>query len=238
MAKHAPYGAGEAFVPVDAFPAYVRAHFVRRVYSLVALQLLCTSAATACGCLVPACTRVLVAHPSALAGAFAGCVVGLAGLSFQAHRAPHNLVWLGWFTCCESYTIATVCALHVRDGAGLIVLYAAGLTACVFVALTLYACVTRRDFAFLEGFSFVLLLVSMLATLLATVASGVHVLASVLAALAYSGYVLYDTAEVMGRMSPDDAVYAALQIYIDAVGLFVHVLELLRGEHAGDAATG
>ncbi len=46
--------------------------------------------------------------------------------------------------------------------------------------------------------------------------------------LVFSGLVLYDTSLMLKYMGPDDAVIAAVQLYLDFVNLFLYILALLQ----------
>ena len=43
----------------------------------------------------------------------------------------------------------------------------------------------------------------------------------------FSGYVLYDTSTMLLHMTPDDAIVAVIQLYLDVVNLFLCVLQVL-----------
>ena len=41
-----------------------------------------------------------------------------------------------------------------------------------------------------------------------------------------SGYILYDTSEIIHRLDPDDFVFACMSLYLDIIMLFLRLLEL------------
>lgn len=111
---------------------------------------------------------------------------------------------------------------------GAVVVFATALSALVFATLVGYACVAQRELGVAEGVAFIVLLLCTTGSLLATVADGMSAAASACAALAYTTYVLYDTSAVMLTMGPDEAVHAALQVYIDALGIVLQLLHIVR----------
>lgn len=114
---------------------------------------------------------------------------------------------------------ATLSANPVRDSVVL--------TLGCFLALTAYAAWSKRDFSFLGGFLLVGLVAVILASFLAIfLQSTILSLAiSSVAILIFSGYVLYDTSEVMqGR---NDPFTNALSLYLDFLNLFLNILRLL-----------
>lgn len=100
--------------------------------------------------------------------------------------------------------IATIVAHYFEAGAGVIVLEAFALTAIAFISITLFIFVTRFDFHFLGGFLFAALLILLGASVANFALGFVGVrsklftfLISVLGALVFTGYLLFDTSLVV-----------------------------------------
>ena len=49
---------------------------------------------------------------------------------------------------------------------------------------------------------------------------------AILGAMVASGYILYDTSDIIKRLDPDDFVYACMSLYLDIIMLFLRLLEL------------
>lgn len=49
-----------------------------------------------------------------------------------------------------------------------------------------------------------------------------------LAALVFSGYIIYDTDNLIKRFTYDQYIWAAVSLYLDIVNLFLSLLTLLR----------
>jgi FtsH-binding integral membrane protein len=43
----------------------------------------------------------------------------------------------------------------------------------------------------------------------------------------FSGFILYDTQQIMKRMSVDESVIAAMMLYVDLINLFLSVLRVV-----------
>jgi FtsH-binding integral membrane protein len=57
--------------------------------------------------------------------------------------------------------------------------------------------------------------------------SGVDLVIAGFSVLLFSGFVLYDTQQIMKRLSSDEWVMAALSLYLDFINLFLSVLRVV-----------
>merc|ERR1719421_1294281 len=121
-----------------------------------------------------------------------------------------------------SYTVGVVCAMHYEAGYGQLVLEALLLTGAVFASLTMYVMTTKKDFSFLGGALFSALLVLIFWGLLNSFFDFGPIqrtVFSMLGALLFIGYILYDTSMIIHHLGPDDYIIAALQLYLDIINL-------------------
>jgi modulator of FtsH protease len=102
--------------------------------------------------------------------------------------------------------ISCIVARYFAAGAGVIVLEAFALTALVFIAITAFIMISKKDFSFLGGFLFAALIILFVASIANFVFGFVGVrnkvvtfAISVLGALVFTGYLLYDTSLVVRR---------------------------------------
>jgi modulator of FtsH protease len=102
------------------------------------------------------------------------------------------------------------------------------LTGAAFVGLSSYVLVSRRDFSMLGASLNIGIWV-----LLGAMVLGIFVHAQVLqlaiasvGVLLFAGYILFDTSRIM-REGEDDAVGAALRLFLDVVNLFLFLLRIL-----------
>ncbi|KAF3324366.1 BI1-like protein [Carex littledalei] len=115
-----------------------------------------------------------------------------------------------------------------------IILEAAILTSAVVVGLTLYtfwAAKRGYDFNFLGPFLFsaviVLLVFSFIQILFPLGKISVMIYGG-LGALVFSGYIIYDTDNIIKRHTYDEYIWAAVSLYLDIINLFLQLLSLLR----------
>jgi modulator of FtsH protease len=114
-----------------------------------------------------------------------------------------------------------------------LVMGAMGITAFVFLALSAYVLVTRKDFSFMGGFLMTGVLVAFVAAIVALVASlvgypmpGLSLAVSALFALLMSGMILWQTSEIING-GETNYVLATISLYVAIYNLFTSLLHLL-----------
>ena len=234
--------AGEAIrtgLPVYQGSDLIKAGFVRKVYGILAVQLLFTVASSAFMMLgLDTSTRhSLIRNQGMMLFASLMPFGFLGALHCYKDRHPLNLGLLGGFTMCLSYTVGIVCAVYYESGYGMVVLEALILTAAVFLSLTAAVHVTKKDFSFMGGALFaglIVLLVWSMLNMWLDFGLGGRMVFSLLGALLFVGYILYDTSMLMHHLGPDDYIIAAVSLYLDIINLFLYLLEILRMFGGGD----
>ena len=58
--------------------------------------------------------------------------------------------------------------------------------------------------------------------------AGGRMIFSLLGALLFAGYILFDTSQIMLHLGPDDYVVAAVDLYLDVINLFLYLLQFLQ----------
>lgn len=145
-------------------------------------------------------------------------------------KAPLNFVMLFVFTIAEGFLLGVSASTYAPDE----VMMAVGITAAVCLALTLFAFQTKYDFTVMGG---ILLVAVVILLIFGIVAMFVHnkivqlVYAS-LGALIFSVYLVYDTQLMMGgkhkySISPEEYVFAALNLYLDIINIFMYILAII-----------
>ncbi|KAI3993120.1 hypothetical protein MKX01_009863 [Papaver californicum] len=143
-------------------------------------------------------------------------MVAVAAVVVTKH--PVNLLLLGLFTITISFTLGL--------GACKVILEATILTAVVVVSLTVntfWAAQRGHDFNFLGPFLFAATLVLMVFGL---IQSSVMIYGC-LAAIIFSGYIIYDTNNLIKRFTYDDYIWASVSHYLDIINLFTALLTIL-----------
>lgn len=113
---------------------------------------------------------------------------------------------------------------------------AVGITAAICLALTLFAFQTKFDFTGAGPYLFVATICLMIfgfILIFIAPSKSVHLVYSSLGALLFSFYLVYDTQLMMGgnhkySTSPEEYIFAALNLYLDIVNIFLYVLSILN----------
>ncbi|MDG4868130.1 Bax inhibitor-1/YccA family protein [Guyparkeria sp. 1SP6A2] len=111
---------------------------------------------------------------------------------------------------------------------GQIVMTALGGTGAIFLGLSGYALVSRRDFSFMGGF-LVVGLVVVLAAMLGNIFLEIPALSMAISGavvLLMSGFILYDTGRMVNG-GEDNYLLLTVSLYLNIFNLFVHLLSLL-----------
>jgi FtsH-binding integral membrane protein len=204
---------------------YVRLGFLRKVYGILSAQLLFTTVVGATFVVYEPLGAFVKANDW-LVLVFAVLSIGLIiGMTVMRNVVPHNYILLMLFTMCESFLVGTVVSRYEVAS----VMEAFGLTCAVTTALTMYTCQTKRDFSSWGAGLFAGLWVLILAGFLQVFVQG-EVFArglGAVGAILFSLYIIYDTQQIMTRVSPEEYIHAATILYLDILNLFLHILRAL-----------
>jgi FtsH-binding integral membrane protein len=202
--------------------------FLRKVFGLVFLGLVCTAVGGYAG-LDTGLSFQLVGHP------FIGMALFF-GLFFGAQAGRHvsglNILLLAAFTGFSGVFLAPVVAMAGPAAAG----NALATTSLVFVGLSIYASVTKRDFSFLGAFVFTAILGLIVGSMLnvwlfhSSAAQGAF---AVIGCFIFSAAILFDVWRLSKTTSFDEPVAFALTIYLDFINLFLFVLQLFSQRGGG-----
>jgi FtsH-binding integral membrane protein len=211
----------------------IRHNFIKKVYSIVTLQLLMTIAAIALIKYVEPvnlffATNVWILYLS-MVGTFIVMIV-LACCEGVARSYPANMILLLFFTVMESILVGFITTAYKTDT----VFIAIGITAAVVIGLTLFAFQTKYDFTGMGTYLFVFGLVLMLFGFVSILFRSqiMSILYAAFGAGLFSMYLVFDTQIMIGgkhkySISPEDYIMAALSIYVDIINLFLLILRLV-----------
>lgn len=214
----------------------VRRAFIRKVYLLLAAQMVVTFAVVCVFTLIPVVRQgvqqyrwiYFLSYAVFLATYIAlGCFVDC------RRRWPMNIICLAIFTLALSYMTGCIAAYHSTEA----VLIALAITVVLCLAITLFAVQTKWDFTLCSGLIFALTMVVFLtglACLIVYFVSGRNrVLQAVYAGLVlilFSILLVYDTQQVIGgrkyQIDEEDYVFGTLQLYVDVVAILVALIGL------------
>lgn len=114
------------------------------------------------------------------------------------------------------------------------VLMAVGITAAVCLTLTIFAMQTKYDFTMMGGVLLVAMVVFIIFGIVAMFLPGkiMTLVYGSCGALLFSIYLIYDTQLMMGgehkySISPEEYIFAALNLYLDIVNIFLYILTII-----------
>ncbi|KAJ8766331.1 hypothetical protein K2173_022390 [Erythroxylum novogranatense] len=224
-------GNGETLYPgLGLGEDQLRWGLIRKVYSILSVQLVLTTVVSA--------VTVLYAPINDLLRGSAGLLLLLCILPFflvmvlHAYHQKHpvNLILLGVFTVSLSFLVGASCA----NTDGKIVLEALILTSAVVLSLTGYTFWAARkgqDFSFLGPILFTGLIILILSSFiqvffpLGSTSTAVY---GGISALIFSGYIVYDTDNLIKRYTYDQYILASVALYLDILNLFLSIMRVLR----------
>mmetsp|Transcript_43448 Transcript_43448/g.84891 ORF Transcript_43448/g.84891 Transcript_43448/m.84891 type:complete len:317 (+) Transcript_43448:103-1053(+) len=111
------------------------------------------------------------------------------------------------------------------------VIMAAGLTASIFLALTVFTFQSKWDFSFLGAGLFATLWIFMIWGIIMAcfgTSPAMQYWYCLLGAVLFSLYIVFDTWMLSKVYGPDDYIAASISLYLDIINLFLMILQLLR----------
>ncbi|MBN2095657.1 MAG: Bax inhibitor-1 family protein [Candidatus Aenigmarchaeota archaeon] len=155
--------------------------------------------------------------------------LGLMGfVVMYAIYSTKSLPLLYFFNILMGALMAPILGLAIYIDPGLI-LQAFAITTVVFAGLAGYAYFSKKDFTFLGGMLFVLLIFGIVASLAVTFLglTGYGLIISAFFTLLFAGFVLYDMSSILKNYPNEDYVPAVAALYIDFINLFINILMIL-----------
>lgn len=216
-------------VPVRASEASVdeRVQFIRKVYALFFAAILFAVGGVMLGFTFPPLMIAAARHPWMMLILMIG---GVMGAQAVRHVPRVNLIALFGFTTLTGVIISPL--LYIIGRTNPVSIFQAGvLTVGIFGGLTAYVFLSNRDFSFLRGMVTVGLITVVLAGLLNVLFVGSLGLGFALAVatlLLFAGFVLYDTSNIIRRYPTTEYVSGALNLYLDALNIFLALLRILN----------
>eukprot|EP00929_Paragymnodinium_shiwhaense_P014348 TRINITY_DN122250_c0_g1_i1.p2 TRINITY_DN122250_c0_g1~~TRINITY_DN122250_c0_g1_i1.p2 ORF type:complete len:268 (-),score=60.52 TRINITY_DN122250_c0_g1_i1:97-900(-) len=229
----------------DDVPPEVRRGFVQKVYGILGMQLLLT---TAVGAAVMRAGKALPqTHPGMVMLMLFGSVFMSIAMMFvfmccpdSMRKSPTNYLLLLCFTVAKGIMVGFISLQYTKET----VIIGLAMTTLAVSALTLFACCTKIDVTgyghyvgcammVLGGFGFFMMISSFFGLGASPAFQALHLVYAALGALIFSAYLVFDTQLIIGgkhhkrEFSIDDYTMAAISIYIDIIELFVYLLQLL-----------
>merc|ERR1712048_1064507 len=157
-------------------------------------------------------------------------IISLACCEGVRRKTPHNFIFLGLFTLAEGFMLGTITARYDIDE----VMMAVGACAAITLGLTIFASQTKIDFTAMGGVLLAVLICFIIFGFIAAFFPASRTLNLVYASIGciiFSLYIVYDTQLMVGgshkySLSPEEYVFASLNLYLDIVNLFMYLLAI------------
>jgi len=211
----------------------IRLNFVRKVFGIVAVQLLATSLLTFISINSFSFSNFQENHSGLMLLSAAAVIIPSLMLSFSdtySRKVPINYILLAILTAGESYLVAFIASQYNPK----LVLTALFLTAAVVSGLALYAMTTKKQVTYFGG-----LIVMTSGSLFWMIILSFFIRIQLLESAIFIGtcissglYLIYDVKIIMGKegtkLSLDDYVRGAMYLYVDIIRIFIKILEILQ----------
>jgi len=166
-------------------------------------------------------------------------LAGFYGLLFATHKTANS----GWGLVCVfaltgfmGYTLGPILSFYLAmPGGSELVMMAMGGTAAIFLGLSGYALVSKKDFSFLSGFlmaGFIVIIVAFVANLFLRLPA-LHLALSVGFMLFSSAAILYQTGAIVNG-GERNYVLATVTLFVSIYNIFISLLNLLTALTGND----
>ncbi|GAA6227110.1 protein lifeguard 1-like [Lates japonicus] len=210
----------------------IRRAFIRKVFLVLTAQLMVTFSFVAVFTFVSEVKRFVAVNAwtylvSYVVFLVSVCVISCCGNVRRRH--PWNLVALSILTLSMSYMVGMIASFHETES----VIMAVGITAVVCFTVVIFSLQTKYDFTSCHGVLFVCLIVLILFGLLCIIIRDriLHIVYAGLGALLFTCFLAVDTQLLLGNkelaLSPEEYVFAALNLYTDIINIFLYILAIL-----------
>ncbi len=204
--------------------------FLQKVYSVFLLGLVAALGGVVVVFSNPSLIQLIASHPwITIIAEFA-----VFFLAIGVRKTPGiNVVALLAFTFVNGAVLSPYLLMVAAQTGGTfaVVYQALGLTVSIFLGLTVYTFVSKKDFSFL-GPIVSIGLISVIVIMLLNFffkSSAADLAIAWVSSILFSLFVLYDTSRIMRTHESDEYVSGALSLYLDFINLFLAILRILSG---------
>lgn len=191
--------------------------FIRKVYLLFLCQLLSTVLVAWRIMQSPKVLNWVFAHP--WPGFYVPLILMLLifiVLLIFSEFFPCNLLLLAIWTLFEAYGLGVSIAQYDPKA----VFQALVITSGIFFGLTMFTIQSKWDFSYMGTYLFALLLFMFFATIVSIFIpfpKPLYILYACLGVLLFSCYIIYDTHQIMNKLTPNEYVRGAICLYLDFI---------------------
>ncbi|XP_054888686.1 protein lifeguard 3-like [Poeciliopsis prolifica] len=214
----------------------IRHAFIRKVYMILASQLLLTTAIVAIFTFVSPVRDFVRRNQAVYWASYAVYFIThlvLVCCKGPRRKFPWNIILLLIFTLALSYMTGTISSFYNTKA----VFLALGITAVVCIAVTVFCFQTKVDFTKCQGLFCVLGIVMFVTGIITAIVLSfkymywLHMLYAAIGAIVFTLFLAYHTQLLIGNrkysISPEEYVFAALSIYVDIVQIFLFLLQII-----------
>lgn len=205
---------------------HIRLAFLRKVLGILAFQFVVTVVLCTAFYVTDDVRLFIQQQPWFLMVSLFGSLGLLFAMFIHAYTVPLNYFLLAAWTILQAITIGAIVSFYDVH----VVLQAIVLTAVVVVSLFVYTLQSKHDFkkhyACLFSISLLFLMATMLQMILMSPAFNFAM--SLAGAALFSVYLVFDIDMIMHQYNEEDYIVACISIYMDVMGLFLRILEILN----------
>ncbi|KAM3873364.1 glutamate receptor, ionotropic, N-methyl D-aspartate-associated protein 1b (glutamate binding) [Diretmus argenteus] len=216
----------------------IRKAFIRKVFLLLTCQLLLTFSFVAVFTFVEEC-KIFVDNYRwtyyVSYGVFLVVFIVISCCGKIRRRHPWNMIALSVLTLSMSYMVGMIASFYDTD----IVIIAVGVTAIVCFTVVIFSLQSKYDFTSCSGVLFVCLIILLLFGVLCIFIRDriLHLVYASLGALLFTCFLAVDTQLLLGNkelaLSPEEYVFAALNLYLDIINIFLYILQIFGKARRG-----
>ncbi|XP_030623874.1 protein lifeguard 2-like [Chanos chanos] len=217
----------------------IRRVFIRKVYAILLIQLSVTLAIVALFTFCEPLKTYIQTNPGwywASYAVFFITYLTLSCCSAPRRKFPWNLILLAIFTLSLSYMTGMLSSFYNTKS----VMICLGITALVCLSVTIFSFQTKVDVTSCQGVLFIFSMTLLICGLVLAFVlpfgyvPWLHAIYAALGAILFTMFLVFDTQLLMGNkrytISPEEYIFASLNIYLDIVYIFTFFLQLFGTE--------
>ncbi|XP_052065517.1 protein lifeguard 4-like [Mytilus californianus] len=204
---------------------YVRMGFLRKVYGILSAQILLSTIVAGVIYSSSTATEFVQTNNWMLLIALIGSLGLIFALMVYRHQTPTNYILLTAFTVMEAYSVGVVVTFYEVQS----VIEAFMLTFAVTAGLTIYTLQSKRDFSSMGAGLFAALWILIIAGIMQLFFPSpmMDKAIGIGGALVFSLFIIFDTHMLMHKHSPEEYIVASVNLYLDILNLFLHILRAI-----------
>ncbi|KAM3877869.1 protein lifeguard 2-like [Diretmus argenteus] len=216
----------------------VRRIFIRKVYAILMTQLFVTMAIVALFVFCAPVRYYIQTHPGLYMGSyltFFATFIALSCCGDLRRQFPLNIILLAVFTLSMAFMLGFMSSFYNTTS----VVMCLGITALVCLSVTVFSFQTKIDFTTYQGVLFVLCMVMLLCAIMLSIVipfgyvPWLHAIYAAIGAVLFTLFLAFDTQLLIGNksyaLSPEEYIFATLNLYLDIIYLFSFLLQLMGG---------